>query len=133
MLSTIAGHNRLHHRVEIATEREHVAQPVVVLRIFAEVVRIDEELGAAVVKAEYGCHACQVFYAEVAERDAQLGYFQSFIVERLILQYLHRHIQLFACGALDMMTSVSAIAMTAARTISVMMLCDSSEAHKRRK
>lgn len=134
MLSAITGHNGFHHRVEIATEGEHVAQHVVVLRVRAELVGIDEELGAVVVEREYGRHACQVFYAEVSERDAELGDIQFLVVERLVLQYLHRHIHLFARGALYVMTSVSAIAMTAARAISVMMmLCAGREAHKRRK
>lgn len=133
MLSAITGHNGFHHRVEIATEGEHVAQHVVVLLIRAEVVGIDEELGAVVVEREYGRHACQVVYAEMSERDAQTSHFQLLVVERLVLQHLHGDTDLFGRGALDMMTSASAIAMTAARTISVMMLCDGREAHKRRK
>ena len=61
--------NGIHERVEITAESEHIAQGVIVLRIFAIIVGKNEERESAVIEREGACYAHQIVHAEMAEDD----------------------------------------------------------------
>ena len=61
--------NGIHERVKITAESEHIAQGEIVLRIFAIIVRKNEEREAAVIERERTRQTRQIFHAEMSEHD----------------------------------------------------------------
>ena len=101
------GMDGLHEGIEIAAEGERLAQRVVVLRILAVVIGKRQKRKAVVIEREHSSHARQIIDAEMSQHDAQFGYFQFFVVERLLLQNMHRHAHLLMRSALDVMAFVT--------------------------
>lgn len=66
----MSGMDGIHEFVEIRAERERVAQGIIVLRIFAVLVRESEERQTAFVEGEDSGHACQIVHTEMTEHDA---------------------------------------------------------------
>ena len=69
-LTTGTGLDGIHKGVEIGAEREGVAQGVIVLRIFAVIVRENKESQAVVIEREDRGYARQIFHTEMAEDNA---------------------------------------------------------------
>ena len=51
--SFVARHDGIHERVKIALEGKHIAQGIIILRILAVVIGIDEKLQPVLVEREY--------------------------------------------------------------------------------